>query len=284
MFQRIYEIIQAVSQLNILLRIGVSSILLLFLILLSKLIEVDMEKTFFWSFLRGFLQILLMGSLLIIIFGIDALWFLYLVLLLMCLFASYSLARRYPYPYIFPIVFIGITISSLVIMSFGMLTGLIPGFVGIIPYPPTGEYVITIGSTVIANTMSITIIVLERIKSDILKERGKIEAALALGAPPAHAMKSIIQQAIRAGLQPTVNTVAILGIVKIPGWMSGMIVGGISPVSAAVYQIIIYLMILSSAFLACVIISYLFTKQLFTSHQQLNRHRLDHLADREKAT
>lgn len=278
MLSRVYEIIQELSQLNIVLRIVISSSLLILLIVLSKIMEVDMEKTFLWSFLRGFIQILLMGSLLIIIFGFDALWFLYIVLFMMCLFASYSLARRYPYPGLFPIVLVGITTSSLAVMSFVMFTGLIPRFAGIIPYPPTGEYVITIGSTVIANTMSITIIVLERIKSDTLKEKGKIEAALALGAPPAQAVQSIIKEAIRAGIRPTVNTVAILGMVKIPGWMSGMIVGGVSPVSAAVYQIIIYLMILSSAFLASIITSYLFTRQLFTSQQQLNRHRLELLS------
>lgn len=270
MLDRIYKIIKILSQTDFLLRIGISSILLVLLIILSLWTEIDMEKTFLWSFLRGFLQILLMGSILLLIFGFDQLWFLYLVLLTMCIFASFSLSRRYPYPHILPIVLVGIITSSLAVMSLVMFTGLIPNFAGVIPYPPTGEYVITMGSTVIANTMSITIIVLERIKSDILKERGEIEAALSLGATPSQAMKSVVRDAIRAGLRPTVNTVAILGVVKIPGWMSGMIVGGISPVGAAVYQIIIYLMILSSAFLASVITSSLFTRQCFTSQQQLN--------------
>lgn len=270
MLERIGKIINILSQTDILLRISISSILLLLLLFLSLWTEIDMEETFVWSFLRGFLQILLVGSILLLIFGFQQLWFLYLVLLTMCIFASYSLSRRFPYPFIFPIVLVGIITSSLGVMSFVMFTGLIPHFAGIIPYPPTGEYVITMGSTVIANTMSITIIVLERIKSDILKEKGKIEAALALGAKPTQAVRSMERDAIRAGLRPTINTVAILGVVKIPGWMSGMIVGGISPVEAAVYQVIIYLMILSSAFLASIITSSLFTRQCFTPQQQLN--------------
>ncbi len=118
--------------------------------------------------------------------------------------------------------------------------------------------------------MGISSVILERIKSDVLKTRGKIEAALSLGATPLQATQSVMHNALRAGLLPTLSIVAVLGIVKIPGWMSGMIVGGISPIEAAVYQVIIYLMLLSSAFLSGVITSSLFIRQFFTKDQQFS--------------
>lgn len=264
------EILAMLLQTEILLRIGFSSFFLVLLMILSSIVEINLEKMFLWSFLRGFLQILLMGSVLLVIFELDKLWVLYLVLGIMCGFASFTLSRRYPYPNVFSIILVAITFSSMLIMSIVMFSGLLPKFEGVIPYPPSGEYVITMGSTVISNTMAISSIVLERIKSDILNSRGKIEAALALGATPSQAVKPIHYEALRAGIVPTINTVAVLGVVKIPGWMSGMIVGGLSPIPAAIYQVIIYLMLLSSAFISSIIVSLLFTNEFFTKNQQLS--------------
>lgn len=269
-FQAVKEIITTLLTSDFPLKIAISSLLLLILVILSHITDTDMEKLFLWSFLRGFLQILLIGSILMLLFELDQLLVLYAVLSGMCAFATFTLSQRYPYPHSFLISFIAITSSSLLIMSMVMFSGVLPHFSGIIPYPPTGEYVITMGSTVISNTMAITSIVLERIKSDTLQEKGKIEAALSLGAKPSRAMHPIIRNSLRAGLRPTANTVAVLGIVKIPGWMSGMIVGGASPIEAAIYQVIIYLMLLSSAFIASVITSILFTREFFTDEYQFS--------------
>lgn len=278
------EIVHSLCRPAILSRILLSSFLLLLLIFLSLWTNIEMEKNFLWSFLRGFSQLLLMGSLLLVLFDFDQLWFLYIVLGGMCAFAALTISRRYPYPSMFSIGLIAITTGSLTIMSIVMFSGAPKEVIGIIPYPPRAEYVVTMGSTVISNTMVMTSIVLERIKSDILKERGKIEAALSLGATPSKAVEHIHHDALRAGLLPTTSTVAVLGVVKLPGWMSGMIVGGISPIEAAVYQVIIYLMILSSAFLALLIATLLFTKQFFTSSQQLDLIFLNRLATPEQET
>jgi putative ABC transport system permease protein len=276
---------ETITQLNILVRIALSAVLLIVILALSFWQNINMEKMFIWSFFRGFIQIILLGSILELVFELDKIWLLIIVLLIMCLFAAFTTSRKYPYPKIFPIMLVAITSSSLLIMTFVMLSGLfIPVFEGIIPYPPVGEYVIPMGSMVISNTMGISGIIIERTKSDILKSKGRIEAALALGDSPSNAIKTVMFDSYRSGLIPIINRVSLLGIVVIPGLMSGMIIGGVHPIEAAVFQIVIYLMIISSAFLSSIIATTLFTKAFFTSEQQFDLTFLNNLREIEKKT
>ncbi len=269
------DIWDSLKHANIWIRIALAFVLLIVLIGLSFWQKTKLESKLIWSFLRGTIQIVLFGSILGLIFGIRKLWMLYLILFLMCLFAAYTNARSYPYPRMFLIGFFAITSSSIVIMTLVMFSYIIPGFEGIIPLDPvtlelTGEYVIPIGSMVIAFAMRVSGIAVERVRSDIIKSKGSIEAALALGDSPYRAIQHILRESYRAGLIPTINRVASLGIVTIPGLMAGMIIGGVHPVEAAIYQVVIFLMLLSSSFITSIITNVLFTRQFFTNKQQFD--------------
>ncbi len=269
------DIWDSLKHANIWIRIALAFVLLIVLIGLSFWQKTKLESKLIWSFLRGTIQIVLFGSILGLIFGIRKLWMLYLILFLMCLFAAFTNARSYPYPRMFLIGFFAITSSSIVIMTLVMFSYIIPGFEGIIPLDPvtlelTGEYVIPIGSMVIAFAMRVSGIAVERVRSDIIKSKGSIEAALALGDSPYRAIQHILRESYRAGLIPTINRVASLGIVTIPGLMAGMIIGGVHPVEAAIYQVVIFLMLLSSSFITSIITNVLFTKQFFTKKQQFD--------------
>ncbi|NHJ31218.1 MAG: ABC transporter permease [Asgard group archaeon] len=275
---------------NIWIRIGLAFALLIVLIGLSLWQKTRLESKLVWSFLRGTLQIIIFGSILGLIFGVKRIWLLYLILFLMCLFAAFTNATSYPYPGIFLISFFAITVSSLVIMTLVMFSYVIPNFDGIIPNETgtiaglTGEYVIPIGSMVISFAMRVSGIAVERVKSDIIKSKGSIEAALALGDTPHNAKQHILCESYRAGLTPTINRVASLGIVTIPGLMAGMIIGGVHPVEAAIYQIVIFLMLLSSSFLTSIITNNLFTRQFFTKKQQFDINFLNKITESENQT
>lgn len=228
--------------------------------LLSYWQKIKLERIFIWSFVRGFIQILLMASILIIIFELEELLILYGVLIFMCVFAAYTVKNRFPYTNIFKLELIAITSGSISIMVIVTVLGIIPAY---------GSFIIPMGGMVIANVMVMTTIVLERIIADFKKSKGSIEAALSLGDTPWNSVKSILKESFRAGLLPTTNRVAVLGIVTIPGLMSGMIIGGINPIIAAVYQIIIFLMILAAGFIGEILIGFLFIKELFTPEDQL---------------
>jgi putative ABC transport system permease protein len=219
-----------------------------------------MEKIFIWSFTRGFVQILLMASVLIFIFELRDMLILYGVLLFMCVFAAYTAKNRFPYPNIFKLELIAITTGSIIVMVIVTTLPIIER---------EGTYIIPMGGMVIANVMVMTTIVLERIIADIKKSRGVIEAALSLGDSAWNSIKPILKESFQAGLLPTTNRVAVLGIVTIPGLMSGMIIGGMNPIIAAIYQVIIFLMILAAGFIGEILIGFLFIKELFTPEDQL---------------
>jgi putative ABC transport system permease protein len=270
------DIVFTLTDPDIWIRLALASILLVILIIFSLWQNTKLERKIIWSFFRGLIQIMLLGSILLLIFGIDELWLLYIILLFMCFFAAYTNWRSYPYPKIFRYNFIAILTSVMTIMTFALLSSLIPNFDGII-YQPTGSagsslgsFVIPVGSMVIFFAMRESGVALERLKSDLLKSKGEIEAALALGATPNRSIRGLLRDSFRASLVPTINRVAVLGIVTIPGLMSGMIIGGASPIEAAVYQIVVFMMLLTAAFFTSIVTNYLFTKQFFTSEDQIN--------------
>jgi putative ABC transport system permease protein len=269
------EILTNLTNPDLWIRLAFASVLVIVLIGLSIWKNTNLEKKIIWSFNRGLVQIVLLGSILVLIFGIDQLWLLYCILFFMCVFAAYTNYKSYPYPKTFRINLIGITFSSLLIMTFVIFSGAIPNFNGIIYQASNtqysfGSFIIPIGSMTIFFAMRETGLTLERAKSDIIKSRGKIEAALSLGASPAKAIKNISRDAFRVSLVPTLNRIAVLGVVNIPGLMSGMIVGGASPIEAAVYQVVIFMMLMCAAFISSIICSHFFTKQFFTAADQLN--------------
>jgi putative ABC transport system permease protein len=269
------EIFSNLTNPDLWIRLAFASVMVILLIGLSIWKNTKLEKKIIWSFIRGLIQIVLLGSILLLIFGIEQLWILYGILFFMCVFAAYTNSKSYPYPKIFQINLVGITFSSMLIMTFVIFSGAIPNFNGIIYQTSSsqstyGSFVIPIGSMTIFFAMRETGLTLERAKSDILKSRGVIEAALSLGASPAKAIKNISRDAYRVSLVPTLNRIAVLGVVNIPGLMSGMIVGGASPIAAAIYQVVIFMMLMSAAFISTIISSHFFTKQFFTTDDQLN--------------
>ena len=179
----------------------------------------------------------------------------------MAIFSAFTAKQRYKYANILNIEIVAISVGGLSVM--GSVT-----FLGIIE--PTGEYLIPMGGMVISNAMIWTTMFSERLTSDFIKNRGLIEASLSLGASPRIAINILLQDAFQAPFNPSINRVAILGIVSIPGLLAGMIIGGENPIVAAVYQVIIFLMIQAAGLIAVVIVSYLLIKQFFTDLEQIN--------------
>ena len=289
-WQTLQDIWITLKEPNIWIRIGLSVILLIMLIGLSLWQKTSFESKLVWSFLRGFIQVVLFGSFLTLIFGIEKIWMQLLILLLMCVFAAFTNYQSYPYPKMFLIGLLAISSSTMFVMSIVIFSGAIFAAIpnlpfvieGIIPYPPTGEFVIPMGSMVISSAMRMSCIALERTKSDITKSRGRIEAALALGDSSKNAVQSILQDSYKASLTPTINRVATLGIVSLPGLMSGMIIGGVPPIEAAIYQVVIFLMLLTAAFIASITTNMIFTRQFFTKQQQFNLEFLNILVQLEQ--
>src|SRR6056297_2334437 len=96
-----------------------------------------------------------------------------------------------------------------------------------------------------------------------------VESSLMLGATPKMASKSIVDNAFDSAILPTVNSMVGMGIVFLPGMMTGQILSGTSPVTAIQYQIAIMMGILGSVSLTVILFVQLGYKTFFNEHDQL---------------
>ena len=73
-----------------------------------------------------------------------------------------------------------------------------------------------------------------------------VEAALSLGLPAHQAFASEMRTAVRTALIPTIDSTRVVGLISLPGTMTGLIVAGVDPLVAIRYQIIVMYMLLAA--------------------------------------
>ncbi|MER2227862.1 MAG: ABC transporter permease, partial [Carnobacterium sp.] len=100
-------------------------------------------------------------------------------------------------------------------------------------------------------------------------QRQQVLEKLALGADLKQASRSIVRDSIRAGMSPTIDSAKTIGIVSLPGMMSGLMFAGVDPTHAIKYQIMVTFMLLSTTSIASVSASYMAYKEFYTERKQL---------------
>ena len=120
------------------------------------------------------------------------------------------------------------------------------------------RYLIPIAGMLLGNSMKRTVITLERFYSSLKQDEDGYAALIVMGATVREAAASYLRVAYRAGLSPALANLATMGVVSLPGMMTGQILGGSAPALAIKYQITIVLAIFVATDLAsllCVVFS-----------------------------
>lgn len=221
---------------------------------------VDLRKELFIAQLRGIAQIVIVGLILAAMMR-GSRWLALPVLAAMMLAAASIVRRRaQKIPRAFTLALVSIFSGAGAVLALMILAGVIPLKITLL---------IPVGSMIIANTMNMQSLFLDRLKGEVLAHTGEIESALALGASSKVAIKPYLTAAYRTSLIPSVDNIRSLGIVWIPGIMAGMVLSGASPLYAALYQFVVLSTIFSASALTCLVSSYLVTARIFSSHEQL---------------
>lgn len=131
------------------------------------------------------------------------------------------------------------------------------------------QFLIPLAGMIIGNSMNSLALALERLFSELTARHGEIEALLSLGATPAQAASKPYLQAVEAAMIPNINAMMVVGIVSLPGMMTGQILAGQSPLAAVQYQIVVMFMITCASALTAVIASKWALKQCFNFAEQL---------------
>ncbi|WP_421658209.1 ABC transporter permease [Leptothermofonsia sp. ETS-13] len=131
------------------------------------------------------------------------------------------------------------------------------------------QYVIPLAGIVLGNAMNGAALAGERLASTLNSSQLEIETHLSLGATPQQAVAQYRKDAIKAGLIPTINTMMVVGIVTLPGIMTGQLLSGVNPLLAAAYQMLIMFMLAFATLVTTSLVTWGICQKFFNQAAQL---------------
>lgn len=252
-------------------QLALAAALILINVILSVVLQLGLERRLAIASVRMIVQLLLVGYVLEWVFTLrNPLWVLLVALAMTAMAGASAVDRtRRRFRRIYWNSFFSILTSSF------LVTGLaVSGIIRVEPwYDP--QYVIPLLGMVLGNALTGISLALDRFTEDLASRRDQIEAFLALGATRWEAAHKPIQEALRTGMIPTINSMLVMGLVSLPGMMTGQILAGASPIDAVRYQIVIIFMIASGTALGTIGVVLLTFQVLFSREHQLRLERLN---------
>jgi putative ABC transport system permease protein len=248
-----------------LVRMAVCYLLFLVSFLLMFYYRMNLSKDAIISTLRMTVQLVIAGLVLRYVFQFNYWYVVLFVLLFMLFFGVQTIMGRTgikikkTFPYLFLSMFLGCG---------GTLVFFIFAVVGQKPWYDA-RYLIPLFGMIVGNSMNGCALALERYVTGIHGTRDAVEAILSFGGTPAEATRDNFLKAFRASLLPTFASMTGMGVVFLPGMMTGQILTGAEPLLAVRYQIAIMLAILGSVIFSVFLILKLETTILFNKRDQL---------------
>lgn len=239
----------------------ISSSLVLVALLFSYFQKLKLEKEIIISIVRAIVQLVIVGYLLNYIFGFNSPVFTTLLLLFMTFNAAYNASKRGKG------IKSGLLISFISIVTGTIITLSILVFSGALKYKP--DQIIPVGGMIISNAMVALGLCYKQLVLNFKNKREEVETKLSLGADILPSSIEIIRNAIKTGMIPTIDSAKTLGIVSLPGMMTGLILAGTPPIEAIKYQIMVTFMLLSTTSISSFIACYLSYKNFFNKRKQL---------------
>ncbi|MDD2554549.1 MAG: ABC transporter permease, partial [Desulfotomaculaceae bacterium] len=129
---------------------------------------------------------------------------------------------------------------------------------------------IPIFGMILGNSMNGIALSLERLFSEVKSKISEIEALLSFGASPWESVRDCVKEALRAGMTPTINSLMVVGLVSLPGMMTGQILAGADPQQASrPLPVVVMLMIAAAVAIGCLMLVLLYYKKLFTKEDAI---------------
>lgn len=234
-------------------------------IALSRLSNLGLEGQLAIAAGRTILQLLAAGYILAFVFTLNAggvLVALGVMISIAAIVSQNRIAKKLKR--LFPWIWGSLFLSTALTLSY---------IIVLIIQPPAWydpQYLIPLAGMIIGNAMDGATLAGERLVSTIRNSPTEIETHLSLGATPEQAVSSYRKEAIRASLIPMLNRMMVVGMVSLPGMLTGQVLGGSDPFDAALYQIVILLAIAFADLVAVLIITRGIIGQFFNRNAQLN--------------
>ncbi|PKM50425.1 MAG: iron export ABC transporter permease subunit FetB [Firmicutes bacterium HGW-Firmicutes-7] len=256
---------EGVIELNIW-QMAAAYIFIVILLVIVKARGISREKEIIISSIRMTIQLVLTGYILVYLFNNMHPLYTILAISIMEIFAIYNIYKRSKTK-------LSKSLKKIIALSMllGTLSSLIYFLLVVVQISPwyNPRYFIPIAGMIIGNSMTGISLGVTRLVDGIDTQKHLVESALMLGATPKMATKSIVDNTFDSAILPTINSMVGMGIVFLPGMMTGQILSGTSPVTAIGYQIAIMLGILGSVSLTVILFVQLGYKTFFNEESQL---------------
>jgi len=218
-----------------------------FVMFISFYRGMGLEKHLGIAGVRSVVQMFAMGFALEYIFKLENVWHVVYFAAFMAVFAAYTASSRLDMDCkCLQRAFLSIYIPSMI--------GLLPVFLsGAVPVKMSA--VLPVAGMALGNAMNAYTLSLDRLHSESKSRLATIEGMLALGLTMKVATRDAINTSIKAAMLPILNNIASLGVVLLPGLATGLLIAGVQPLKAVIYQLVIMYMIMAvnvlTSFIAC---------------------------------
>lgn len=241
--------------------LALALIFVLIPIVLSKTLNLGLEKDTIIATVRSIIQLFIVGYILKFVFSSEEFIFILLMLILMIGAATQNARKK------------GVAIKGItwkLIVTFVFMEVLTQGIlIGFNITPPTAQYIIPLSGMVIGNSMVLSILFLNRFTSEVERREDETELILSLGGTPKQAIQIPLINSIKASTIPTIESQKTIGLVQLPGMMSGQIIAGADPLQAVQFQLLILFLLLCTAVVTSIMLGFLSYPTLFNKRMQM---------------
>ena len=238
--------------------------------IVSVALQLRLERRLALAAIRTVVQLLLVGYVLKWVFGLGTLPAVGGMATVMIVMASRAAVQRSSRTFggAIPLAFLTLFVVGLLTTT--AVTALV---ISVDPwYRP--RYFIPLLGMVLGNGLTGISLCLDTLLEALAERRSEVEMELAHGATRWEAARTPLQEAVRRGMIPTINSMMVVGIVSLPGMMTGQILAGANPIEAVKYQIVIMFMIAGATSLGCIGMAMLVYHRLFNDRHQLRAERI----------
>jgi putative ABC transport system permease protein len=239
---------------------------------ISFALGLQLERRLFIASVRTVVQLLLIGYVLELIFGQSQWSIIGLLIATMTLIAGYSAVRRVPWrhPGIWIDSIVGVMASSWLVTAVALTAVIRPDVWSQHP----AQYAVPLLGMIMGNTLNGISLGLDRLSEGLSTRRREVEMWLTLGASRWEAARPIVRHAVRTGMVPIINSMMVVGLVSLPGMMTGQLLSGVSPLAAVKYQIAIMFLIAAGTAMGTVSVCLLGFLRLFDTAHRFRYERL----------
>lgn len=245
--------------------IALASSLIVIVIVLSWRLRLQLTKTLLMAAVRTVVQLSFIGLILAWIFAREQWYEVLVILTIMTLIAGSAAKNRVKRHYkgLFTDTLLAVSASAILVTAIAIVM--------ILQVQPwyTPQFIIPILGLILGNSLTAISLTSNQLIEAFHEQQGRIEMMLSLSARPFEAVHEPIRSAIINGMTPTLNSMLVVGIVSLPGMMTGQILAGADPTQAVRYQIVTMFLICVSSTLGCTISALLIYRRFFNKRHQL---------------